>query len=484
MNRFLTLLHLSVVLAVPLDSRADYAVFSSHNAPRDWKSVGRPEPDHVVNLRIGLKQASFDQLEEHLYEVSDPSHARYGDHLSMEDVEALIAPSKHSHDAVHEWLAGHSISKEQIEYSPAKDWMMIALPVSQVEKLLDTNYHRYGHENGKEIIRTTEYSLPKSLHEHVDTVQPTNYFGNWKLFSENFKFVEDVAPLTAAALKAITSDVVGAAGAPVSCTTGSQISTLQCYRDFYNTTGYTPQVPQKNYVGTTNYLGQVPSTTDFKAFMAMNRPGTDPTYSFSTQVIANGSNDQSMPGAEADLDVELVGGFAVPTNFTTYITGGSPPYIPDKGTPTNTNEPYLTWLQYVLSQNSLPYVITTSYGDDEQSVPLDYAKRVCADLAQLGTRGITLLFSSGDFGVGANGTCISNDGKNKPMFIPAFPASCPFVTTVGGTRDYAPEQVAFDTGNGYVAGSGFSNYFARPQYQVSVLEAPKFNLGLTYLFPL
>jgi len=69
-----------------------------------------------------------------------------------------------------------------------------------------------------------------------------------------------------------------------------------------------------------------------------------------------------------------------------------------------------------------------------------------------------VLFSSGDAGVGA-GNCSSNDGKNKVIFLPAFPASCPFVTTVGGTTGLSPEQaVAF-------SGGGFSNYFSQPSYQ-------------------
>jgi len=77
---------------------------------------------------------------------------------------------------------------------------------------------------------------------------------------------------------------------------------------------------------------------------------------------------------------------------------------------------------------------------------------------------VSLLFSSGDSGVGPDDTCFSNDGKNTSMFLPAFPASCPYITTVGGTRSY-PEEVAYDTKNGYVSGSGFSNYFAQPTYQ-------------------
>lgn len=127
---------------------------------------------------------------------------------------------------------------------------------------------------------------------------------------------------------------------------------------------------------------------------------------------------------------QAVGGIAYPTRFTSYSTGGSPPFNPDANEPTNTNEPYLTWLDYILKQKDIPNVISTSYGDDEQTVPLDYATRVCQEFAQLGAKGVTILFSAGDSGVGADGKCVSNDGKNTPKFLPAFPASCPYVTTV------------------------------------------------------
>jgi tripeptidyl-peptidase-1 len=104
-------------------------------------------------------------------------------------------------------------------------------------------------------------------------------------------------------------------------------------------------------------------------------------------------------------------------------TGGSPPFTPDENTPTNTNEPYLDWLNFTLAQTSIPQVLTTSYGDDEQTVPYDYAVSVCNLFAQLGARGSSVLFSSGDSGVGGGG-CTTNDGKSTVQFLPSFPASC------------------------------------------------------------
>lgn len=50
-----------------------------------------------------------------------------------------------------------------------------------------------------------------------------------------------------------------------------------------------------------------------------------------------------------------------------------------------------------------------------------------------GARGVSLLFGSGDNGVGdgqatfnaSTTECIANDGTNRTTFIPLFPASCP-----------------------------------------------------------
>lgn len=47
-----------------------------------------------------------------------------------------------------------------------------------------------------------------------------------------------------------------------------------------------------------------------------------------------------------------------------------------------------------------------------------------------GARGVSLLFSSGDYGVGdgnpdpAKQECFTNDGHNKTRFIPVFPSTC------------------------------------------------------------
>ncbi|KAM5532443.1 hypothetical protein V8D89_013859 [Ganoderma adspersum] len=95
---------------------------------------------------------------------------------------------------------------------------------------------------------------------------------------------------------------------------------------------------------------------------------------------------------------------------------------------------------------------------------------LCFAYAQLGTRGTSILFASGDGGVAgqqASDTC--PDG----LFVPTFPSTCPFVTSVGSTEGVAPEVA------GTFSAGGFSNIFPRPDYQSSVALAYLDALNLT-----
>lgn len=146
---------------------------------------------------------------------------------------------------------------------------------------------------------------------------------------------------------------------------------------------------------------------------------------------------------------------------------------PDEPNQPGSNEPYLEWLTYVLDQDdsALPQTISTSYGEEEQSVPQDYAERVCNMFMQLGARGVSVLFASGDSGPGNNCERVS-DGA--PYFNPTFPAGCPYLTSVGAVTGTNPESaVSFSSG-------GFSMYHARPSYQDTAVPAYLDMIGSTY----
>lgn len=95
--------------------------------------------------------------------------------------------------------------------------------------------------------------------------------------------------------------------------------------------------------------------------------------SFTLVQFNNGGSNQSIPGVEANLDIQTTIGLTFPTPNIYYSTGGSPPFIPDSFTPTDTNEPYDKFLQGLFKEDNIPGVISTSYGDDEQTVPKEFA---------------------------------------------------------------------------------------------------------------
>ncbi|KAH9170164.1 peptidase S8/S53 domain-containing protein [Lactarius sanguifluus] len=91
--------------------------------------------------------------------------------------------------------------------------------------------------------------------------------------------------------------------------------------------------------------------------------------------------------------------------------------------------------------------------------------------AMLGLLGVSVLISSGNDGIG-KGTCVNKDGIVR--FIPRFPATCPWVTVVGGTTDYGPEVAA------RFSGGGFPDHFERPLYQRRTVPTFLENLGNRY----
>lgn len=104
----------------------------------------------------------------------------------------------------------------------------------------------------------------------------------------------------------------------------------------------------------------------------------------------------------------------------------------------------------------------SSISNPPQSVPETYARSVCNMYSQLGSRGVSVIFSSGDSGVGS--ACQTNDGKNTTHFPPQFPAACPWVTSVGATTGTSPEKGV------YFSSGGFSDLWERPAYQDSAVS--------------
>jgi len=364
--------------------------------------------------------------------------------LSAEEVHELVKPSDDTYTAVHEWLEEHGIHADRLKYSPARDWISITLPVSTVEDMLDTEYSVYKHLDGSTLVRTEGYSLPLYLHEHISTIQPTNSWARLERHKKRNEIVdkkrnENTVTKRHSDVQVVSEDWAPPAPIPLPANATIQsvcnftAVTPNCVRTLYGTLDYEVKAAGKNKMAHTNYLGEETNRSDISIFLGLYRPEAQAyAYQFEAISIAGGLLDNGTNVAaegidrEANLDAEYMIGIGYPTPLTAYHTGGlNPTFMPDLETPTNSDEPYLVWANYMLglSDDDIPQVISTSYGDDEQTVSRAYAQATCKQFAQLGARGVSMFFSSGDFGVGADGTCYSNIDNTTYMFIPSFPVS-------------------------------------------------------------
>ncbi|KAF8267626.1 subtilisin-like protein [Lactarius quietus] len=428
--------------------------------PSNWETLGHPPAGTTIDLHVALMPHNENALIDALYEVSDPMSPKYGAHLSKEQVDQLVCPHQDTLELVKSWLKHHEVPSSSISTIQDGSWLVLTgVPVSQANELLGASYQLYRRTgtNDTTILRTTGYTLPAVLHGHVRTVIPTTCFAStrtlWRIPQK----------LTVNA----TADLVsrGLVKKPIKPAD---------VRWMYGTFGYVPAATDRNALGIAAYEKDYPSRADLTNFMAEYR--TDATAATFTVVpINNGVFDLSvprLPTTEGSLNVQWAQAIAYPTPLTFYSTGGDVLVTPVDNEPA-TGDMWLEWLKYMLTLEKVPQTISTSYAIPENIFPLEYTKTLCNMFAQLGARGVSLVFASGNNGVG-DAACKANDGTGRVQFIPMFPASCPWVTSVGGTMGQYPEVAA------ELSGGGFSNHFPREEYQDGAVTTFLQKLGTKY----
>lgn len=411
--------------------------------PGGWINSGRPSPSTPIRLRLAIRQERSAALERMVLDISTPGHPRYGQYMKRDDLKKVLQPPEHVSSSIVSWLKQEGVDGRSIVDDG--DWVHFVVPVSKAESLLETRFYQFQDANDPSVskIRTLRYSVPEDIAPYVHTIQPTTAFGS-----------------TRPQLNTIfESHLEVQVGDKKDC---NQTMTPACLRDLYNIGDFLATPDPRNVIGVSGFLDQYARFNDFKKFLELYAPELEGT-NFSVQSINGGENlqDSTKGSSEASLDIQYALGLSNATAVY-YTTGGRGPLVPDLDQPgpsDNRNEPYLEQLHYFrdLPDDKLPAILTTSYGENEQSVPKKYSDAVCDLFTQLGARGVSIIFSSGDSGVGSS--CQTNDGKKQTRFNPMFPGACPFVTSVGSTQYINPES-AIDWSSG-----GFSERYSRPQYQ-------------------
>ncbi|KAF8274601.1 peptidase S8/S53 domain-containing protein [Lactarius quietus] len=401
--------------------------------PADWESLGHLPANTTIDLYVALKPYSENALIDALYEVSTPGHQKYRAHLSKEQVAELVAPHPDTLDFVKTWLEHYEVPSSVSLTHGGSALTLTGVSVTKANDLLGASYQLYRHiETNETIVRTVGYALPEALHEHVLMVSPTTNFASQRMQSHTPR---ELANLTSA-FERPSSELPSR--------DDSTITTPPYLRWLYRTYDYEPIAWDQNALGVAGFLFQYPSQADLTQFMRNFRSdGADATFRIvDVNKAVYGPIEIHF---EANLNIQYTEALTYPTPNIFYSTSPGPKI-----------DWFYSWLDYILELKKIPQTISISYLYRERDVSYEYAISVCRLFAQLGARGVSVLLASGDHGVG-EGNCQATDGSVH--FEPLFPASCPFVTSVGGTTNYMPENAA------NISGGGFSNYFRPDPYQ-------------------
>lgn len=355
---------------------------------------------------------------------------------------------------VTKWLVNGGITN----YTISGSYIDFAANTDTVNQLLNATYTYYTNNAGDSKLRTPSYALPDSLSQYIALIDPGIYFGVPKP-AKSRQHQHVAVPME----RETHQYPRGKSTKRVSevCSTGI---TPNCFKEMYNISGYHPNPHSGSKVGFSSFDNQSASESDQSRYEWLYLGASK---AFDVTTVAGGVNNQNpsyLEEQEASMDGQLIMAIAYPLPMQEFITGGQPPIIPniDLSAADNSNEPYLPYYRYLLDQKNsdLPQVISSSYGDEESTVPYAYASYVCNLIGLMGARGITVLVSSGDTGVGSG--CKAPDGTTQ--FNAQFPATCPFVTSVGGTTGLEPVY-AWPGSSG-----GFSSYFPRPAWQDAAVK--------------
>jgi subtilase family serine protease len=447
---------------------------------RAGRRVGRADPSAAVGFRVYLGWRGGQAAAAAARAVSDPKSPSYGHFLTPAEFRKQFAPGQSEVTAVQSWLRNSGFT---IDHTPANNHYVAAHgTVAQVESAFATEMDVYRVNGVKVRSPKSDVSVPASVAPSVTGVVGLDDSAK---FVHTNHIVDKNAPPSAGfrnapPLSEWWAEKVSPYAYPAGFTDRTAPPTAP-----WSERGHTPAEIKSAYgiSGQFDGTGQTVAVIDAYASptivqdvnqWSINRglPTLRPNQF--VQVVAPGtfrrpqnpSQDPQGWYGEETLDIEAVHGMA---------PGAKIVYV---GAPNNYRDLDAA-LNHVVDRH-LAQIVTNSYGFSTELLPPGYVKPVEDTLIQAAAEGIGVYFSSGD-----NGDETSNFG----FATTDWPASSPWVTTVGGTALGVAQDGsrAIETGWGtstyncnqttlactrtgwlYGAGGGVSQLFAKPSYQAAL----------------
>jgi tripeptidyl-peptidase-1 len=454
-----------------------------------WHRGHEADSNLLLRISIAMTIQNVNFGVEALLRISDPSSPHYSHYLSAKDVARMFAPRPDAVSDVFKWLRESGIDMTLVSLSHGGSHLSLSLSVQQATLLLKTTfYHQVHQKTGQEEIACQDYYLPESLARSIDYILTSSSVPTHRQIPRHQVVLKD--------------NVTASTPLPLGCL---KQTTLSCLRNLYGIPDNVEPHPNNSFgIFEPSWFSWLPEDLD-KFFgkvqqdLVGHRPKVDAINGGYLQRNETGSHWFREP----NLDFEYAMALIWPQDVTNVQVGSYnevgnlddmlaafDQYYCDPIDPVHKKYPEFyppgcNATSCDCGSSSPPKVLSISWGYTEAGFSPTYLQRQCLEFLKLGLMGTTVVVSVSDHGTASAGptgpSCIDDTTGNATggRFSPIFPASCPWVTSVGGTQMLQPTNLQTTTAtiNETVfrkwvkkqlatSGGGFSNVFPAPSYQI------------------
>jgi tripeptidyl-peptidase-1 len=145
---------------------------------KDLKKTSRASAHLHHTVIFAVQQRNLDELEQVLFDISDPKSSNYGKHWSKSEVGELTS-NPISTNAVLEYLSFKEVNV--VNQSLYGEYITATTTIKVWEDMFNTEFHYFdmklqsvdGEAKIVQVIRAESYSLPVELSDHVSAVFKT-----------------------------------------------------------------------------------------------------------------------------------------------------------------------------------------------------------------------------------------------------------------------------------------------------------------------
>jgi tripeptidyl-peptidase-1 len=412
---------LGLFLALAFCERTYLQTSESLPLPPNWARLSNVEGgDRLIKLIFAVKQRNLHILDEAFWAISTPGDLRYGDHLTIDQINDMIAPTELTLEKIIFWLKSQGIRDARVLRS--HDYITCSMTMAQAERIFEVKFSTYRHSSGV-IFKGTlgPYSLPDAIAEELDLVSGLVGIPNLELMKR---------------------PILGNSQA------ADQLITPEIIRARYNVTENLVVTNSNNSNAVAEFQSQFYSPSDLATFFKDYVPFAP------AQVVDKviGTNIPQLPGIEASLDIQYLMGVA-PNASTSFYSYASFNFFND----------LLNWTSALASSPSIPWVHSVSYGTQGDYPDSATIQRLDTEFQKIGARGASVIIASGDDGSG----CKTSLKDCKCTLYPSYPGSSPYVTSIGATRFLNANSGPEGAVTAFGSGGGFFEVDTQPSYQAA-----------------